>query len=244
MQHIVNSHQPKSNCAKVTYPKSVPTRPDKVSTPAIPTAPIPYRPAGNRTVSQGDRNHDQRRPQKMFDAALRGQTKSWQRFSSWSSWLRGQKEVQSCRFSSVLSAPFRAAKGSCSRRCSSPRPSVSSVDKCAAVAVLRFVEKGRPSGGSVPPVAALRRQKEVAVAVAVLRGPPCPPWTNVLPLQFFVVLRPSLRGKRFPPPRPSRTDQIMTLHISVQTNVSEPWLPRRYAAFHYPSPLPPTPCTL
>ena len=36
---------------------------------------------------------------------------------------------------------------------------------------------------------ALRGKKEVAVAVAVLRGPPCPPWTNVLPLQFFVVLR-------------------------------------------------------
>ena len=37
-------------------------------------------------------------------------------------------------------------KGSCSRRCSSPRPSVSSVDKCVAVAVLRvpswpFVDK-------------------------------------------------------------------------------------------------------
>ena len=61
------------------------------------------------------------------------------------------------------------AKGSCSRRCSSPRPSVSSVDKC--------------------------------VAVAVLRGPPCPPWTNVLPLQFFVFLRgPSWTKKVFPRP--------------------------------------------
>ena len=91
----------------------------------------------------------------------------------------------------------------------------------------------------------LRGQKEVAVAVAVLRGPPCPPWTNVLPLQFFVVLPGpswSFVGKRFPPTRPSRTDQIMTLHISVQTNVSEPWLPRRYAAFHYP--LSPTPYPL
>ena len=39
------------------------------------------------------------------------------------------------------------------------------------------------------PSVALRGQKEVAVAVAVLRGPPCPPWTNVLPLQFFVFLR-------------------------------------------------------
>ena len=36
---------------------------------------------------------------------------------------------------------------------------------------------------------ALRGQKEVAVAVAVLRGPPCPPRTNVLPLQFFAALR-------------------------------------------------------
>ena len=41
---------------------------------------------------------------------------------------------------------------------------------------------------------ALRGQKEVAVAVAVLRGPPCPPRTNVLPLPFFAAL---LRG----PPR-------------------------------------------
>ena len=97
----------------------------------------------------------------------------------------------------VLPLPFFVAlrgpswtKGNCSRRCSSPRPSVSSVDKCAAVAVLR--------GPSCPPwtnvlplqfFVALRGQKEVAVAVAVLRGPPCPPWTNVLPLQFFVALR-------------------------------------------------------
>ena len=48
------------------------------------------------------------------------------------------------------------------------------------------------------PFAALRGQKEVAVAVAVLRGPPCPPWTNVLPLQFFVFLRgPSWTKKVF-----------------------------------------------
>ena len=47
---------------------------------------------------------------------------------------------------------------------------------------------------------ALRGQKEVAVAVAVLRGPPCPPRTNVLPLQFFLDLS-VLRGqKRFSPP--------------------------------------------
>ena len=47
---------------------------------------------------------------------------------------------------------------------------------------------------------ALRGQKEVAVAVAVLRGPPCPPWTKVLPLQFFLDLS-VLRGqKRFSPP--------------------------------------------
>ena len=48
--------------------------------------------------------------------------------------------------------------------------------------------------------AALRGQKEVAVAVAVLRGPPCPPRTKVLPLPFFVDLS-VLRGqKRFSPP--------------------------------------------
>ena len=55
---------------------------------------------------------------------------------------------------------------------------------------------------------ALRGQKEVAVAVAVLRGPPCPPRTNVLPLQFFVVLRgPSWTkgscSRRCSSPRPS-----------------------------------------
>ena len=46
---------------------------------------------------------------------------------------------------------------------------------------------------SVDKCVALRGQKEVAVAVAVLRGPPCPPWTNVLPLQFFAALRCSRR---------------------------------------------------
>ena len=223
----------------------------------------------------------------------------WQRFSSWS--FADKRKLQSpLQFSAALRGPSWT-KGSCSRRCSSPRPTVSSVDKCVAVAVLR---------GPSWPFVALRGQKEVAVAVAVLRGPPCPPWTNVLPLQFSAALRgpswtkgscsrrcssprpsvssvdkcaavavlrgppcppwtnvlplqffaalrvlrgqmccrcsssrPSvaLRGKRFPP-RPSRTDQIMTLHISVQTNVSEPWLPRRYAAFHYP--LSPTPYPL
>ena len=51
--------------------------------------------------------------------------------------------------------------------------------------------------------AALRGQKEVAVAVAVLRGPPCPPWTNVLPLQFSAALR-VLRGQMFCRCRSSR----------------------------------------
>ena len=221
--------------------------------------------------------------------------------------------VDKCAAVAVLRGPWWT-KGSCSRRCSSPRPSVSSVDKGAAVAVLRgpswtkevAVAVAVLRGPPCPPwtnvlplqfFVVLRGQKEVAVAVAVLRGPPCPPWTNVLPLQFFAALRgqkelqsplqfsaalrvlrgqmccrcsssrpsvssvdkcvavavlrgPSwpfvvLRGpswKKVPPLRPSRTDQIMTLHISVQTNVSEPWLPRRYAAFHFP--LSPTPYPL
>ena len=143
--------------------------------------------------------------------------------------LRGQKEAVAVAvlrgppcppWTNVLPLQFFVAlrgpswtKGSCSRRCSSPRPSVSSVDKCVAVAVLRgppwpFVDKRKLQSplqfsaalrvlrgqmccrcSSSWPSVALRGQKEVAVAVAVLRGPPCPPWTNVLPLQFFVALR-------------------------------------------------------
>ncbi len=48
--------------------------------------------------------------------------------------------------------------------------------------------------------AALRGLKEVAVAVAVLRGPPCPPWTKVLPLPFFAVLRGPSRTNVLPLP--------------------------------------------
>ena len=122
-----------------SYPKSVPdheivlTLGPKVSPPChhLPTFSNPpsTMPAcgQNRTVSRlilMIDNHDQRRPQKMFDAAL-----------------RVLREQMCCRCRSSWS----------------------------------FV--------------VLRGQKEVAVAVAVLRGPPCPPWTNVLPLQFFVALR-------------------------------------------------------
>ena len=134
--------------------------------------------------------------------------------------LRGQKEVAVAvavlrgppcpPWTNVLPLQFFVVpswtKGSCSRRCSSPRPSVSSVDKCAAVAVLRGPSWAKEvavavavlRGPPCPPwtnvlplqfFVVLRGQKEVAVAVAVLRGPPCPPWTNVLPLQFFVALR-------------------------------------------------------
>ena len=111
----------------------------------------------------------------------------------------------------------------------SPRPSVSSVEKCVAVAVLRGPPC--PPWKKVLPLqfsAALRVLRgqmccrcssprpsvssvEKCVAVAVLRGPPCPPRTNVLPLQFSAALRgPSwtkgvavavLRG----PPCPPRT---------------------------------------
>ena len=142
--------------------------------------------------------------------------------------LRGQKRCSPSPFvdrpnydlAKVFFVALRGppwTKGSCSRRCSSPRPSVSSVDKCVAVAVLRVPSLPFVDKKGVPPVpswtdqimiwqrfsswpfAALRGQKEVAVAVAVLRGPPCPPWTNVLPLQFFVFLRcPSWTKKVFP----------------------------------------------
>ena len=159
-------------------------------------------------------------------------------------------------WTNVLPLPFFAVlrgpswtKGSCSRRCRSPRPSVSSVDKCVAVAVLRgppcppwtnvlplpFSAALRVLRGqrccrcrSSRSFAALRGQKDVAVAVAVLRAPPCPPWTKVLPLPFFAVLRGPSWTKVLPLPffavlrGPSWIDQTMTLQISVQKTVNEP----------------------
>ena len=96
----------------------------------------------------------------------------WQRFSSWP--FADKRKLQSpLQFSAAL----RVLRGQMCCRCSSSWPFV----------VLRGQMCCRCS--SSWPFVALRGQKEVAVAVAVLRGPPCPPWTNVLPLQFFVVLR-------------------------------------------------------
>ena len=224
-----------------------------------------------------------------FSAALRvlrGQRCCRCRSSRSFAALRGQKEVTVAVAvlrgppcpprTKVLPLPFFAVlrgpswtKGSCSRRCSSPRPSVSSVDKGVAVAVLRgpsrpFVDKRKLQSPlqfsaalrvlrgprccrcrSSRSFVALRGQKEVTVAVAVLRGPPCPPRTNVLPLPFFVVLRgpsrPSvdkcfavavLRGPSRPfvdkcfavavLRGPPWLDQFMIPLISVQTNVNEP----------------------
>ena len=112
-----------------------------------------------------------------------------------------------------FSAPPRVLRGPRCCRCRSPRPSVSSVDQGVAVAVLRgpprpFVDKRKlqsplPFSAALRVLrgqrccrcrsscsfVALRGQKEVAVAVAVLRGPPCPPWTKVLPLPFSAALR-------------------------------------------------------
>ena len=123
--------------------------------------------------------------QLQFFAVLRGP--SWKKklplqlpFSVALRVLCGQKVLQLQFF-----AALRGSKGSCS--CRSPWPSVSSVDKrCCRCSFSRpFVD-----------------QKEVAVAV--LRGPPCPPWTKgvavavfrgpswikmKLQLQFFAVLR-------------------------------------------------------
>ena len=174
--------------------------------------------------------------------------------------LRGQKEVAVAVAvlrgppcpprTNVLPLPFFVVlrgpswtKGSCSRRCSSPRPSVSSADKCVAVAVLR--------GPPCPP----RTNVLPLPFFVVLRGPS---WTNVLPLPFFAALRVlrgqmccrcsssrpfvALRGQRccrFSSPRPSVSsvdkcvavavlrgppwlDQFMIPLISVQTNVNEP----------------------
>ena len=130
----------------------------------------------------------------------------------------------------TFSAALRVLRGQMCCRCSSPRPSVSSVEKGVAVAVLRgppcppwkkvlplqFSAALRgPSWTNVLPLqfsAALRvlrgqmccrcssprpsvSSADKCVAVAVLRGPPCPPWKNVLPLQFSAALR-VLRGKR------------------------------------------------
>ena len=184
------------------------------------------------------------------------------RCSSWPSVaLRGQKEAAVAvtvlrgppcpPWTNVLPLQFFVAlrgpswtKGSCSRRCSSPRPSVSSVDKCVAVEVLRgppwpFVDKRKLQSplqfsaalrvlrgqmccrcSSSWPSVALRGQKEVAVAVAVLRGPQCPPWTNVLPLQFFVALRgPSWTkgscSRRCSSPRPSVSSVDKCVAVAV-----------------------------
>ena len=74
---------------------------------------------------------------------------------------------------------------------------------------------------------ALRGQKEVAVAVAVLRGPPCPPWTKVLPLQFFVFLRgPSWTkgscSRRCSSPRPSVSSVDKGVAVAVLRGPSWP----------------------
>ena len=164
-------------------------------------------------------------------------------------------------------------KGSCSRRRSSPRPSVFSVDKCVAVAVLRvpswpFVDKRKLQSplqfsaalrvlrgqmccrcSSSCSFAALRGQKEVAVAVAVLRGssassvdkcvavavlrgPPCPPWTNVLPLPFFVFLRgPSwIKGscsRRCSSPRPSVSSVDKCVTVAVLRGPPRPFVDKK-----------------
>ena len=180
-------------------------------------------------------------------------------------------------------------KRSYSRRCSSPRPTVSSADKCVAVAVFAvlrgpswtkrsysrrcssprppcpprtnvlplplrvpswpFVDKRKlqsPLPFSAPhrvlrgqrccrcrsscSFVALRGQKEVAVAVAVLRAPPCPPWTNVLPLPFFAVLRGPSRTKgscsrrcRSPRPTVSSADK----GVAVLRGPSRPFVDKR-----------------
>ena len=96
--------------------------------------------------------------------------------------LRGQKEVAVAVLPLPFSAALRDLRGQRCYRCRSSWPLVS------------FVDQKRCSSRSF---VALRGQKEVAVAVAVavLRGPPCPPRTKVLPLPFSAALR-DLRGQR------------------------------------------------
>ena len=156
-------------------------------------------------------------------------------------------------WTNVLPLPFFAAlrvlRGQMCCRCRSPRPSVSSVDKCVAVAVLRgpppFVDKclsvALRAWTNVLPLpfsaVVLRGQMfcrcrsprpsvssvDKCVAVAVLRGPPCPPRTNVLPLPFFVA-RPfvALRGQMFcrcRSPRPSVLDKCVAVAFSAALRV-------------------------
>ena len=105
------------------------------------------------------------------------------------SWKRGvlrgpsrpfvdKKKLQLQFCSSPFSAALRVLRGQRCCRCRSSWPLVS------------FVDQKRCSSRSF---VALRGQKEVAVAV--LRGPPCPPRTKVLPLPFFVALS-VLRGSK------------------------------------------------
>ena len=175
-----------------------------------------------------------------FSAALRvlrGQMCCRCRSSRSFAALRGQKEV------TVAVAVLRA-------------PTVSSADKGVAVAVLRgpsrpFVDKKKlqsPLQFSAPPRAlrgqmccrcrsscsfvALRGQKEVTVAVAVLRAPPCPPRTNVLPLPFFAVLRgPSWTkrsySRRCSSPRPTVSSADKCVAVAVLRGPSRPFVDKR-----------------
>ncbi len=211
-----------------------------------------------------------------FSAALRvlrGQMCCRCRSSRSFAALRGQKEVAVAVAvlrgppcpprTNVLPLPFFVflrgpswTKRSCSRRCNSPRPPVSSADKGVAVAVLcvpswPFVDKRKlqsPLQFSAPPrvlrgqmccrcrssrsFAALRGQKDVAVAVAVLRGPPCPPRTKVLPLPFFVFLRgPSWTkrsySRRCSSPRPSVSSADKGVAVAVLRGPSRPFVDKR-----------------
>ena len=165
--------------------------------------------------------------------------------------LRGQRCCR-CRSSCSFAALSRT-KGSCSRRCSSPRPSVSSADKCVAVAGLRvpswpFVDK-RKLQSPLQFSAALRvlrgqrccrcssprpsvSSADKCVAVAVLRGPPCPPWTKVLPLQVFAALRGPLRTKGScsrccSSPRPSVSSVDKGVAVAVLRGPSRPFVDKR-----------------
>ena len=98
----------------------------------------------------------------------------------------------------------------------------------AALRVLRGQRCCRSSWPSV----ALRGQKEAAVAVAVLRGPPCPPWTKVLPLQFFVALRgPSWTKRscrcRCSSPRPSVSSVDKGVAVAVLRGPPWPFVDKK-----------------
>ena len=137
-----------------------------------------------------------------------------------------------------FSAALRVLRG---QRCCRCRSSRSFADKKKSQSPLPFSAALRVLRGqrccrcrSSRSFAALRGLKEVAVAVAVLRGPPCPPWTKVLPLPFFAALRgPSWtkrsHSRRCSSPRPSVSSADKCVAVAVLRGPSRPFVDKCFA---------------